>query len=285
MNVYERAYEQKLATFGLDETSRTILWENLPLSGHPPLVEAEVTSFRFLGGTMIWLDIVSSITSGTSPHLLPYHVPTISPESPTKLEEIMGCENWVMLQIGRIAALHERRIQALHQGHFDESEFERAVGDAGRQLQYGISQGHLEGLDISDHKSAAPGSLENERTLVTRFFAYMASVYLHLVAHGFQRLEELDAVIPPAMELLQDRVPTHLLPALVCPLYVIGSVSTPANEAIFRRYFASSPLLDPFFPFRSKILPILEEIWRMRRTIPSVSWKDSLDLTKDVLLI
>ncbi|KAK9386971.1 hypothetical protein V1515DRAFT_92610 [Lipomyces mesembrius] len=139
-NIYHRGCRDKLANLGLAEKSRTILCEDLPLSEDGPVVAEEVVIFRFLGGTIIWLDITSSIAAGKKPHLLPYHFCVIASNSQTKLEDIMGCKNWAMLQIGRIAALHEHKAQALQQGHFDCTEFEQTVGDFRREIQYGLTQ-------------------------------------------------------------------------------------------------------------------------------------------------
>jgi hypothetical protein len=113
----------------------------------------------------------------------------------------------------------------------------------------------------------------------------MASVYLHLVIHGFAKLELLDTIIAEVLELLQDRVSTSLLPSLVCPLFIIGSVAKPEDESIFRSIISSRPLHDPALLHRERILPVLEEIWKGRRTISGFEWKHVLELAHDVLLI
>jgi hypothetical protein len=271
MNMYQRGYKENLAHFGLAEKSRTILFEDLPVSEYEPVVAEEVVNFRFLAGTMIWLDITSSITAGTAPHLLPHHFSIFASNSQTRLEDIMGCKNWAMFQIGRIAALHEHKTQALQQGRFDCTEFEQTVGDITREIQCGLTQEALGGSDPS--------------TLVTHIFAYMASLYLHLVIHGSQKLEVLDTTISGAMKMLQTQISIHLLPALVSPLYVIGSAARPGDEQFFRNIFSSPPLLDPVLKHRGRILPILEEIWSRRQTTPGFAWKDSLELTSDILLL
>lgn len=122
-------------------------------------------------------------------------------------------------------------------------------------------------------------------TLVIHIFAYMASLYLHLVTHGFQKLEALDATISGAKRMLQTQISIHLLPALVSPLYIIGSVARQGDEQFFRNIFSSPPLLDPLLKHRGRILPILEEIWSRRQTTPGFAWKDSLELTYDILLL
>ncbi|KAK9238080.1 fungal-specific transcription factor domain-containing protein [Lipomyces kononenkoae] len=285
-NMFNRGYTDKSTVFGLAEKSRRILDENLRLAEDEPGDIEEVASFRFLSGTMIWLDITASITAGTAPHLLPYHQCAIASNSQTKLEDIMGCKNWVMLQIGRIAALHERKTQALHRGHFASSEFEQTVGDISRDIQCGLTQEALEGFSILESDSATAFNTKSDpRTLVTRIFAYMASIYLHVVTHDFQKLEVLDTTISEAMRMLQTQVPTHLLPSLVSSLYVIGSVARQGDEQFFRNIFSIPPLLDPFLEHRARILPILEEIWTRRQTTPSLTWKDTHDLTHSLLLL
>ena len=160
--MYQQGYTENLVRVGLAEKSRTILFEDLSLSEYEPVVAEEAVNFRFLAGTMVWLDIISSITAGTAPHLLPHQFSVFASNSQTKLEDIMGCKNWVMLQIGRIAALHEYKTQALQQGRFDCTEFEQTVGDITREIQCDLTQGVLEGSDPS--------------TLVTHFCLYGISM-------------------------------------------------------------------------------------------------------------
>lgn len=285
MTIFQQAYVENLLHFGLAEMSRTILCGNLSLPEYDPLVTQEVVTFRFMSGTIIWLDIISSITSGTAPRLLPYHSFVIAPDSQTKLEDIMGCKNSVMLQIGRIAALYERRIQALGQ-HFDCKEFGQTVGDIGGEIQHVLTQSALEGFNISQCDSSPIfHAMLDPPTLVTCMFAHMATIYLHLVVHGFQKLEALDTTISEALGILQTQIPRNLLSGLVAPLYFIGSVASQRDEQFFRDMLSSAPLLDPLLKHRGRILPSLEEIWSKRRIIPGLSWKDGLALAYDLLLI
>ena len=284
--MYQNGHKNNLAPFGLVENSRTILCEDRPLQEYEHVAVEEVVNFRFLSGTIIWLDITSSITAGRAPHLLPYHTCVIASNSQTKLEGIMGCRNWVMLQIGRIAALHEHKIQAMRQQHFDCTELKQTVADINRQIQSGLAQLALEAFNISERDSAAMFEpILDPPTLVTHIFAYMASLYLHLVIEGFQKLEVLDTTISEAMRMLRTQIPTQILPALVSPLYVIGSVARQGDEQFFRDIFSSPPLLDPLLKHRGRILPMLEEIWSKRQTAPLFAWEDSLEATHDILLL
>ncbi|MCJ1387734.1 hypothetical protein MMC18_000577 [Xylographa bjoerkii] len=284
--MYQNGHKTNLASFGLAENSRTILYEDLPLLEQEHAIVEEVVNLRFLSGTIVWLDITSSITAGTAPFLLPYHTCVVASSSQTKLEDIMGCRNWAMLQIGRIAALHEHKTQALQQGQFNSTELKQTVADISRQIQYGLAQQALGAFTISERDTAVMFEPKlDPHTLVTHIFAYMASIYLHLVIDGFQMLELLDTIISETMRLLRTQIPTHILPALVAPLYVIGSVARQRDEQFFRDIFSSLPLLDPLFKHRERVLPILEEIWSKRQTTPLFAWEDSLELTHDILLL
>lgn len=268
-----------MSSFGLTEETREILTHNLPLSESEGVIAGEVVAFRFLSCTLIWLDITLSITAGTAPHLLEYHSRVLLPKSQTRLEDVMGCKNSVMVQIGRIAALYSRKAQALHQGDVDCTEFEKAMRDISKSVQYGYNQNSSE----CDNAPWTNDTRSHPTTFVTRAFRYMASLYLHLVTFGFQNLEPLDPTISEAMKLLQTQTTIHLLPAVVLPLFIIGCVARQEDHGFFRNTFSSSPLLDPSLKHRERIMPILEEIWKRRRT--GLEWKDSLDLTQDILLI
>ena len=263
-----------------------MLCEDRPLLDHDNVAAEEVASFRFWTGTIIWLDITSSITAGRAPLLLPYHTSIIASHSQTKLDGVMGCRNLTMLQIGRIAALQEIKIQGLRQQHFDCTELKQSVADLKGQIQCSLAQLALEAVNISERYSTAMSEpISDPSILVTHMFAYMASLYLHLVVEGFQNLEILETTISEAMRMLRTQIPTQILPALVSPLYVIGSVARQEDKQFFRDIFSSPPLLDPSLRHRGRILPMLEEIWSKRQTEPLFVWEDSLESAHDILLI
>lgn len=268
--------------------SREIISENRSLIDYGieigQEVAQEVVTFRFISSTVTWLDIISSIATGTTPHLLSHHSGVLAADSQTNLVKIMGCQNWAMLQIGRISALHERKIHALQQQHLDCTEFQEIVNDIDREL----TRRALQDFNIAEntlctmlHPPLDPP------LLITHVFAYTASIYLHLVVHGFSRLDLLDTIIAAAMRFLQTMTQPHLLPAMICPLYIIGCVARHHDEQnYFRAVFSSPPVLEPLFEHRKRILPILEEVWRRRRlTSTEFVWRDAVELTQDILLV
>ncbi len=236
---------------------------------------------------MIWLDIISSITAGTAPHLLPFHSFVIGASRfQTRLEVYMGGKNWVMLQIGRIAGLYEQNTLGSQKRRSDCAKFDQAIDDIRQEIQSGLEKLSLEEFDVSKIGFATLSNATLDPvTLVTHIFAYMASIYLHLITHGFCNLEVLDTTISRAMRMLHTQIPTHLQPGIVAPLFVIGSVARAGDQQFFRNVFSSAPLLDPLLEHRGRILPILEAIWSRRHSIPGFSWGESLELTQNLLLL
>lgn len=274
-NMFQTAYERSLQSVGFMEETRDILFNNLPLlvTQESAVVE-EVVAFRFFSGSVIWLDIISSITTGKSPRTLAFHASIISPDFQVRLEDLMGCKNWVMLQIGLIAALSEHAIQNAIQGHAQCDEVGNAVQSIMKVVQAATSA-----------QDFAETATNDPTTLITYLFAHMTNVYLHLVIHGFQELHVLEPSISTAMDLFRNRVPVHLRASLVAPLFMIACVAGQDNEQYFRDVFSEAPLRDPFFKHREKFLPSLEEIWTRRQALAQIRWSDCLIWTRDLVLI
>lgn len=283
LSMYHRGFTQGLKPFQLAENSTTILKKNLPLVEYDSAVAEEVIGFRFLSGTIVWLDIISSITNGKAPFLLSHHSSVFSPDSQIRLESIMGCGNGVMLQIGRISALYEHQIQLTEQGNLDCATLGPVVYDIDRELQCVLSQLAMEDSSLLEDESE---TVTDEPILVTRLFACMASVYLHLVVYGFSGQKMLaNSAYPKGMDILRTKIPRTALPALVCPLFIIGSISKMEDEQYFREIFSSAPIYGTIYQQRVRILPILEDIWGKRRSNSTFTWKECLDITQNLLLL
>ena len=283
--MYQSSYGKNIFPLDPSEDSNSVSRKD-PSFPECDVALEEAMTYRFLSGTIVWLDSIASITLGRSPHILPYHTHIMRDDAQTKLEEIMGCENWVMLQISRIASLQEIKIQAMRQDHFDCSELRQTVDDIGRRIKDGLALLTSELPDIPERNSPSnlTSTLDPSR-LVTHMFAYMASIYLHLVIEGFQNLEILSTTISEAMRMLQTQIPSQILSALVAPLYFIGLVARQGEKQFFQETFSSPPVLDLSLTHRRRILPVLEEIWSKRQSASFFAWEDSLELTQDILLM
>ncbi|KAH6987660.1 fungal-specific transcription factor domain-containing protein [Ilyonectria sp. MPI-CAGE-AT-0026] len=258
-----------------------------PLEYDPPSTEEEVMTKLFVG-VVIWLDIIASVTTGTTPRLLSLHPFVLSPGSQIQLENIMGCQNWPMLQISRIAALHECKYQALRDGCFDAAKFESTADDIKKILRRGLAEGFLRYLTVSD---SDPDPLQSADIplplLITHLFALTACIYLHVVVSGFETdVEDLKSTLAEAMMVIREKIPQNMWHVIVWPLYVTGTVASEEEMEFFRKVFRSPQLLNPSLEHRRRILPLLEETWRMRETTARWwDWESSVRPLNNSLLL
>ncbi|KAF7934496.1 hypothetical protein BELL_0318g00120 [Botrytis elliptica] len=270
------------------------LWANDESAAITPPTACELLNnepsiiFLFLSGVVMWLDVVSCMTTGKSPQLLDLHHMAFGRQ--IKLEKIMGCKNWVMTEIGRISTLHESRRNGLQSGTFDTYSFETQADVIRQTIRRGLNEQFLTELRITNPNTTSHGgSRISDQAVITRLFARAACIYLELVVHGFKVVEEksdLYSLIAEPLSMLSTISNEDLIRAIVCPLYILGCVAKVEERDVFRKTFSSPPLNDPFMHHRSTILPLLEKVWILRDIHSNnVSWECVLQLSDDKILL
>ncbi|KAJ6160745.1 fungal-specific transcription factor domain-containing protein [Penicillium chermesinum] len=254
-DMYHRILEDRLTHLGLTEAAQVII--NDGLSGYED--------------------------AGTAPKLLAHHS-LIENSINIDLWRIVGCKNWVMVKLGLIASLQERKIQSQQRGTSDHAAFFSELCTIRRDIEGHMAQDQMEGLTFSAETYTSLDPML-PRSVVTRAYGYMALVYLHLVGHGFEDLDVVDSTFNEAIRLLQTNMTAQILPALVCPLFVIACVSCESHQQYFRDAFSRLTQVDPSFGHRGMISPVLEEVWKQRCSTPGFSWTNIVNLTHDLLLI
>ncbi|KAH9219080.1 fungal-specific transcription factor domain-containing protein [Leptodontidium sp. 2 PMI_412] len=247
-----------------------------PWGGTP---NEDVAAFKFLCGVVIWLDILDSIKTGKSPSLLTIHSHALSSDSHLKLETIIGSQNWAILQVGHIAALHENKMLSLQSGNLEtangRAEFDKRVDEIRLELECGLTEQGLSCLQVYSESALPDNAAAHVQAIITRLFALAASIYLYLVVQGSH--QETGPLADQAMMLLRTQMPRDLMHVIIFPLYIIGHVVSPDDQSFFRCVFSSPPVLEPSLEHRSKILPLLEEIWQTRdAAMDGGGWQRSL---------
>lgn len=261
---------------------REAIWDPEEDAIHACAPNEQKAIFRFMGGVVLWLDTISSITMGTSPTLLEFHSHALSSSSHIKLENIMGCHNWVVLQIGRISSLHELKMHIASNGCPNTGDWQTQAGDIRAQLQSGLTEMCLGNLKLDQPVPVTFGP-----PFITRMFAFAAATYLHLVTHGFDINDEMLSLLrTEAMMVLRGQVPAEMMHTIIFPLYIVGSIASVEDQPFFRYVFSAMPVLDPSLEHRGKILPLLERVWQRRQTMGLLlSWEESLKLADQNLLL
>lgn len=282
--MFSAGFTQKATSFHTTETLEHLSINELEQTLGEGLVTEDIATSRFLYGILTWLDILSSVTGGKPPRLLPFHSQLIAPTSAIKLEDIIGVKNWVVVQIGMIATLHEWKMRALEIGGLQARDLEEKAERIRVVIRDGLAADCLETLGITDvHMPAIYHPL-----LITRLFALAASVYLHLVVYGFETSSlALDATMHEAMGLLRDHMPRTLMHAVIFPLYIFGCNAQLADEEWFRDVLGREPVKESSMEHRGKLLPLMERIWRFRREMSEEgwSWQRNLLLSEYNLLL
>lgn len=76
----------------------------------PSIVEKEVDiAYRFLGATVIWFDLLSCISLDREPRTM--YESWLSRHG-VEMSNVMGCQNWAMIEIGNIARFAARKLEA-----------------------------------------------------------------------------------------------------------------------------------------------------------------------------
>ncbi|KAK6364214.1 hypothetical protein LTS17_012385 [Exophiala oligosperma] len=249
---------------------------------------AEQSAFRFSSSLLFLDDIIASTALQEEPALYTFHRSLLTSndglEPPIQLETAIGCENWVFLEIGKVAVLDAWKQRCKKTGTLDVIELVHratAIKDGltahltdlerrSRDMQGG-------GNDLIDiftvdchHQFQAPPS---QTSLITRVWAHAALIYLCLVVSGWQPASvDIRYHVCRSIELLTFHMPSPtLLRTMVWPFCVTGCLAEPAQETQLRGIVEN---LQPptIFGTVRKAVEIMESVWRKRETVEITSF-------------
>ncbi|ORX93679.1 hypothetical protein BCR34DRAFT_499754, partial [Clohesyomyces aquaticus] len=198
-------------------------------------------------------------------------------ESKIQLETIVACENWALVQSARVSELHESTAKWMQLGKFDSAQAENVASSINMEIESGLAAPVMDAIEAN--------AVQDPATLITRMFAHMVTIYLHLVMYGFHHQHIVGMAISDALAILKAEFTARHFPVLIAPVFILGVVAEPSDQHFFRNIFSRPPILDPFFQHRVRMLPVLEKIWVRRSDEAAFAWKDCVELAKDILLV
>jgi hypothetical protein len=241
---------------------------------------SDQAAFRFYSALLLMDDIIASTCTEEPPRLREYHSRLLtndgsSDNPPLNLEDFVGCENWVLLQISEIAALDTWKSTMKKAGQLDMMELVARASP--------IKQTLLGNLAHLDAASSTPKSdlfglftLYNDQlphmpggctAFVTPVWAHAALLYLSTVVSGWQPgsagIRE-NAV--RTLALLEQMPEPQLLRTMVWPFCMVGCLAPPEEECRFR---ALAEALVPYrlFGAARQALEIMENVWKSRNEL------------------
>lgn len=242
---------------------------------------AEQAAFRFSSALLIFDDIIASTILQEKPRLHEYHDSLLgnadNADPPINLAATVGCQNWVLLQIGKIAALDAWKQDRKREGDLNIIELaQRATAikylleSHSKQLETNsiiIPEESISLLNVLTSDFSQQSTLANQSILVTHAWAHAALIYLLVVVNGWQPASvEIRYHVSEIIELLTHKIsPSALLRTMVWPFCVAGCLAEQAQEVCFRGMVEALQPPSVFGTVR-KALEIMENVWRSRYT-------------------
>lgn len=244
---------------------------------------AEQSAFRFSSTLLIFDDIIASTLLQETPRLYEYHQSLLGnsangAETPINLEAVIGCQNWVLLQIGETAVLDTWKQRCQRAGTLNVMELVQRATAIKESLETHLA--HLDagpGMSPKDASSlldilTADYSEESKaRTkqipLVTRVWGHAALLYLFVVVSGWQPASiDVRYHVDQIVELLTHQISTPaLLRTMAWPFCVAGCLAERTQEAHFRDMVEALQPASIFGTVR-KALHLMENVWLNRDT-------------------
>lgn len=241
---------------------------------------AEQAAFRFSTALLVVDDIVASTTLQETPRLYEYHEGILGDASidadALNLETIVGCQNIVIIELGKVAALDAWKQQRKRAGNLDVMELAHRAVSIRDSLQehlrrlttcpFTIAEPTRAMMDLftADYLERSLRSV-SQVSVITRAWAHASMIYLLIAVSGWQPASpDVRFHVDAVLDLLSRQLsPPGLLRTVVWPLCVAGCLATPGDEARIREMVG---VLRPSGMFGTvhKALKIMEGVWATR---------------------
>jgi hypothetical protein len=292
-------YTQILQRFGTDSDGRPNIGSVMSAMYKPsifdnvdlvyPVWNSEQGAFRFFASVLVYADILSSTTLEIAPRLQQYHEylvttgPVDSRDERMQMEKLMGCQGWVLVLIGEVAALAAWKRGAITAGSKVLQDESKARGESiAKRLdmtmteiewatQVSIELDPIAALR-SYYGSESSAVLAEQHTAVTRIWALAARIYLSITTSGWQPENAIvRESVASALHLFSGlSSPAHIR-TLAWPLCVAGCMATVDQEQDFRDVVWTMGPLQAFGTV-GESLRIMETVWRMREHMKNENW-------------
>ncbi|KAI0423394.1 fungal-specific transcription factor domain-containing protein [Xylaria sp. FL1042] len=234
---------------------------------------AEQAALCFSSSLLIFDDVVASTVLQEQPRLYEYHHGLLEDTHGTgpviDLEAVVGCQNWVLVQIGEIAVLDAWKQRCKSRGTLDVMELVRRATAIKNYLETHLALLRRDTTsNVKEDNSVldvliAKSTTASQKPLVTLAWAHAALIYLSVVVSGWQPASaEIRHHVRRLIEVpLREISPPALLRTMVWPLCVAGCLAEPELATQFRGLIDA---LQPrsVFGTLQKALEVMENVWR-----------------------
>ncbi|RAO71287.1 uncharacterized protein BHQ10_007299 [Talaromyces amestolkiae] len=235
-------------------------------------------AFRFYSALLILDDIIASTCIEEAPRLRQYHTQLLTKCSSSderfrlNLEDFIGCENWVILQISEISALDAWKKSIKRAGKLDMMELvaratpiKQALLTNLARLDTSVNMPKTNWLGLfvlyNYQLPPVPGGCT---AFTTRVWAHAALLYLSVVVSGWQpKSTAIRENVLRTLALLEQMPAPELLRTLIWPFCIVGCLAEPEEECRFRA-MVEALVPHQLFGAARKALEIMENAWKCR---------------------
>lgn len=236
---------------------------------------SEQAAFRFSVTLLMLDDIIASTVLQDQPRLYEYHSSLLDGiECLINFEAVVGCQNWVLLNISEVSVLDARKHQCSRSGTLDVMELVHRATYIKASLEAHLTKFEMEPaflpkrtnsiLDVLGADSQQSTVPADQTSLVTRVWAHAALLYLSVVVSGWQPANnDVRYHVARILKLLSQISPPALLRTMAWPFSIAGCLAESAQETHFRKLVG---VLEPSVVFGTlrKALEIMERVWQNR---------------------
>ena len=246
---------------------------------------SEQAAFRFSTALLLFDDIIASTALRERPQLYDYHHSLLCPSEgidtnpPINLEATIGCQNWVLRQIGEIAALDAWKKDCNAAGNLDLGEMVNRAKAIKQTLEAHISRldaglafmagerGFLDDTLAAEDYFGQTRRIARQSSLVTKIWAHSAFLYISIIVSGWQPANpDVRHHVAQVLELWTHHVSSPaLLRSMAWPFCVVGCLVEPAHRPRIRNMIDSLRPVSRFSTVR-RSFDIIEKVWNDRAT-------------------
>ncbi|KAG5979729.1 hypothetical protein E4U55_004822 [Claviceps digitariae] len=247
-------------------------------------------ALRFFTASLLYIDIISSVTLGSAPRLTRYQEHVMPPcaqlnrnmepvpAGPLSMDEFFGLPNWVMQLLGNVAALDSwKRVQE-QKGLLTATELlsrGKVLSDGIKTCLELLQKHHPDVLcptPTTTSTAAFPllvadpvtADQADEHPIFQMIWLFAMLSYLHVVTLGWQPSSpETRWAVSQATHLLSQLPRGPWLRALAWPMCVCGCLSPQEDEPVYRDVAQRLGALQVFGTVK-EAMEVMERVWSMR---------------------
>jgi hypothetical protein len=232
-------------------------------NSRPTVSSVEEKALRLFRGTMIYIDILFGASKGSVPVMASTYHHMLDPKrSLVRIEESMGCENWVILTILQITELDQWKRGRESSGTLSLHELVSRSQEIEATLQKGIQQ--IVTINLQDPAIAPPSTVARSKSVstVTYIFSCAALVYLHAVVSGGRLgVPEIRQSVAKAVAAFKFIPNSVDLQDLMWPYCMTGCMAVNEERNMFRNLISSAGPDAHIFGNIAHVKTILEDCW------------------------